>query len=267
MSERKNDDIFSNIFAKNNFNEETILNKMDELENKNEDFFYTHIFQVLAEVDFKPDIAKKEWKNIFKHKHLISNVLGRQVDFRVAMLDYFINTNKIIKNPKIMEFKLFTEFAKLMMVDELTQVYNRHYFNTALNREFNQAKRYGRELSIILLDVDNLKEINDRFGHPKGDMALRKLGKILKNNIRSEDTACRIGGDEFVIILPDTDPNGAAFISMRIHNNFSREKINNKYLSISSGIATYPHDTTKLGDLIKVADKLLYRAKDAGRKN
>jgi diguanylate cyclase (GGDEF)-like protein len=131
-----------------------------------------------------------------------------------------------------------------------------------LQSEICRSKRTGREFSLLLLDLDELKKINDRFGHLTGDRALCRLGQILNDCCRSVDTAARHGGDEFALVLPETDWTAATLVARRICDLLERDA-EDPPLSVSVGLASFPKDAGTIGTLLYAADKALYEMKAA----
>jgi two-component system, cell cycle response regulator len=160
------------------------------------------------------------------------------------------------------------EIYRLTTVDGLTQVFNRRYFLEQLDREVSRAKRYRRELSLILFDIDRFKGINDSFGHLAGDYVLKQLATVIKGKIRREDILARYGGEEFAIVLPEIDGANALSFADKVRKlvekapfKFEDTKIN---VTVSIGVATCD-DAADAAALIKKADDKLYEAKAAGR--
>jgi diguanylate cyclase (GGDEF)-like protein len=159
----------------------------------------------------------------------------------------------------------------LAITDELTSLNNVRYFNEQLAVEYERANRYDLPLSCIMMDVDFFKRINDECGHLKGDEVLKKIAQIIKDTIRSSDSAARYGGDEFVLLLPQTDDEQGYMLAERIKQNvedcdFSDITGELHDLTVSLGICTLPHKKiAKQRDLIKLADDALRVAKQVGR--
>ena len=154
--------------------------------------------------------------------------------------------------------------------DPLTGWFNRRYMEETLEREIGRVARNKRPLVVIMLDVDNFKEFNDTFGHEAGDVALQNLCQMLKTHIRSEDVACRFGGDEFVLILPDTSAELGAQRAEEMRIAVGHEEIQYhdhllRPMTLSFGIATFPVNGRTSKDLLRASDTALYRAKSEGR--
>jgi diguanylate cyclase (GGDEF)-like protein len=258
-------DLINRIFCDGNFSEENLLATAEELYEAGEENIYARLLHVMCHLRLSPAEARKSWQAILKHRDLLESKLGRKTGFRVAMVDYFVNESRDIRNPKVIEIHVYAETARQAAIDELTGLFNRRFFDAALEREFKQAVRHKREFSLLILDIDNFKRINDTHGHTTGDAVISALGKLLKKMIRSEDTACRIGGEEFAVILPETGPGGAEVVSEKIRSEFARLKIAATDLSLSGGLATFPLDASSTEELIDRADQMLYFAKYSGK--
>ena len=167
--------------------------------------------------------------------------------------------------------RLYTRTRELSVRDELTGINNRRHFQQMLQMEWKRAVRFRRQLSLIMVDVDHFKEYNDTFGHLQGDGVLRSIGSLLKKNLREVDTVARFGGEEFVLLLPDTDKRGALVVAEKIravvsgHRFVTDEMRETRTITVSAGVATYPDDVGEMEDLIDQADIALYRAKELGR--
>jgi diguanylate cyclase (GGDEF)-like protein len=158
----------------------------------------------------------------------------------------------------------------LATIDSLTGLHLRDYFFRRFEEEYTRAKRYSGAFSILMLDLDGFKEINDRQGHLAGDRYLRALGAAIKGRMRGADLACRYGGDEFCVLLPETDLAGARPIAERLRQALAHLVVDvddaSLRTTVSIGIASYPeHDTGEIKGLLLRADQALYQAKRAGR--
>jgi diguanylate cyclase (GGDEF)-like protein/PAS domain S-box-containing protein len=154
--------------------------------------------------------------------------------------------------------------------DHLTGLYNRRYMEETLERELHRASRNKLPLGVIMLDVDDFKGFNDTYGHAVGDAILRELGKFLLRHVREEDIACRYGGDEFIIVMPDASRlvtlERAEFIckyAKQFHHQFEEQIL--EVATFSLGVAAFPKDGSTSATILKAADDALYRAKREGR--
>ncbi len=170
----------------------------------------------------------------------------------------------------IIKSKDFEYQYKLATVDGLTDLYNHRYFQENLIQQIETAKRYGTNVSLIIVDIDFFKKFNDTYGHQAGDAVLRQVAQTLKKNVRTSDVVCRYGGEEMSIILPNTNNKEARANAERICKAVAERvfKLNATvecHVTISLGVATYPQGGELPKDLIETADKGLYRAKENGR--
>jgi diguanylate cyclase (GGDEF)-like protein len=160
------------------------------------------------------------------------------------------------------------ELRTMAAVDELTRVYNRRHFFDELDRELAAARRYSVPVSVLILDLDGLKGLNDSFGHEAGDEALRTLAQRLMRYSRASDIVARLGGDEFAVILSRTDSAGAVQIARRLQDSVEGEvavvtKGRRLRIAVSFGFASFPEDAEDAGQLIRQADGRMYAAKAA----
>lgn len=161
------------------------------------------------------------------------------------------------------------ELQQLASTDSLTHVYNRRHFFSQSHAEFARAQRYDRELSVIMLDIDNFKCVNDRYGHAAGDMALVSLAECCRSIIRESDIVGRLGGEEFAVCCPEADIQGAKVIAERIRQQCEQTQLNYQdqtfTITVSLGVAQSAKTESNFESLIHKADKLLYTAKKRGR--
>jgi diguanylate cyclase (GGDEF)-like protein len=159
---------------------------------------------------------------------------------------------------------------QMATVDQLTRLYLRDFFFRKLSEEQARARRYGGTFTVLMLDLDSFKEINDRMGHLAGDRYLQKVGEVIRETMRAADVPCRYGGEEFCVLLPETDLDGATRIAERIRMRVSNleVRIGDGVLkaTISVGIAAYPADYPgTIQGFLEKADQALYLAKQSGR--
>jgi len=227
---------------------------------------YSTLFYILTHHEFSESEAIHLWEEIKKRQTEMQQHLKRHVSFRVAILDYFIASNiNIFKNPIIIDIHLFEKLQFQATYDELTQVYNRRFILYILKKELERAKRHKHDLTIILFDIDNFKRINDVMGHLTGDKVLKLFANVVKDNIRIEDSFGRIGGEEFLLVLPETPINKAFPLLERIRDILAEISGEKMFFTFSSGIASFPQHADEEITLLHSADKALLRAKLEGK--
>lgn len=164
----------------------------------------------------------------------------------------------------------YASARNLLNIDELTGLFNYRYLEISMDREVKRAERYGTRLSVIFLDIDQFKDINDTYGHLVGSKILKELGKLLKNSTREIDTVIRYGGDEYTILLVETGLDTAALVAERIRRSIERHRFLaseglNIGITASLGYACYPEDTNSKAELIELADQAMYSGKASGK--
>ena len=177
-----------------------------------------------------------------------------------------------IKNARLFEdiSKEKDKMTTLAITDSLTRLYNHNFFYRRLDEEFSRSVRYETPLSVIMIDLDNFKKINDTYGHRVGDLVLKEIADIIKKLVRKTDIVARYGGEEFAVILPHTNLKGAEEEAERIREAVSSHAyagLAREILTMSLGVASYPCENSVLnsGDLVNLADTALYEAKRAGK--
>ena len=154
--------------------------------------------------------------------------------------------------------------------DELTGLLNRREFDRILDEERERALRFGHPLGLIMIDVDRFKGINDGHGHPAGDAVLREVARLLGREVRTVDRVARFGGEEFAVLLVQTDATGTSDVASRLcatiaGESFTAAGVTGLRVTISAGVASLPNDAREAGDFVAAADKALYAAKQRGR--
>ncbi len=188
----------------------------------------------------------KQGKDIW----VIEAVVPTELNGKRATIGFFMDIDKIINDS-------FT--------DVLTGLHNRRYFNDILEKEIKRSERYGSFLSLILFDVDHFKIYNDTYGHPEGDKVLYEIGGIVKNAIRQTDSGCRYGGEEFAVILPQSNIENTINVAERIRKRIQKDTYSlNNGVTISAGISQYQMNQN-ITEFISNSDIALYKAKKSGR--
>jgi two-component system cell cycle response regulator len=166
---------------------------------------------------------------------------------------------------------LHKEAQRLSITDGLTGVWNRRYLQLTLTKEIERAQRFGRPLSVLLMDIDHFKLVNDAHGHQVGDEVLVELTRRTMSTIRGQiDSLARYGGEEFIVVLPETPSDGAKVVAVKIlavfrHRPFVEDADTGVPLTVSIGVAAFPEDGSTADELVRAADLAMYRAKEAGR--
>jgi len=166
---------------------------------------------------------------------------------------------------------LHREAQRLSITDGLTGVWNRRYLQLTLAKEIDRSQRFGRPLSVLMIDIDDFKKVNDRFGHPRGDEVLVELTRRALGQIRTQiDFLTRYGGEEFVVVLPETPAEGAIVVAQKIRQAIGEEPFLSEggpqvEVTVSIGASTFPEDGSSMQVLVEAADRAMYRAKEGGR--
>ncbi|PYQ11871.1 MAG: hypothetical protein DMF80_20280 [Acidobacteria bacterium] len=228
---------------------------------------YACLLSILTHLSFTEAEAYRHWRRIQAHRERLRAALRRDVGLRVALLDYFVNVNRELHNPKVIEIAIYERTERSAVTDGLTGLFNHAYLIQALKREVQRARRHDLKLSVAMFDLDDFKRVNDTLGHLEGDRILMKTAAVIRESLREIDTAARYGGEEFAILLPETSRAGAHVVAdrirRRIEERFRRRDTIRE--TISGGVATYPEDASNPEDLLRRADEGLYRAKADGK--
>jgi len=167
------------------------------------------------------------------------------------------------------EAQYHEEIYRLMTVDGLTEVHNKRFFQEVLEKEASRCRRYDRTFALVCFDIDHFKKINDSFGHLAGDAVLRQLGALVKKKVRRDDVVSRIGGEEFAVVLPEINRDGAVALANKLRELVERTQFRFEGtrvdVTISLGVAQWGPDVREASELLKLADEKLYDAKRSGR--
>ncbi len=228
--------------------------------------FYSNLLELFINLSFDEAEAKQHWENILNNFVFIKQKMNREIGLRDAIVDYYVNHAEMMKEPIVVEMRVFKETEKLALVDSLTGLFNKRYYDIAVKKEYKKALRFNQIFSLVLLDLDDFKTVNDTKGHLFGDEVLSNFGKILSLSSREEDIICRYGGEEFIAILPESSSDGALMYAERVRKILKEDKFFMKHnITFSGGISTFPYNGKDLEELFKAVDKSLYAAKYSGK--
>jgi diguanylate cyclase (GGDEF)-like protein len=203
-------------------------------------------------------------------EHRIIRQNGSLVWIRNTIVPYYDENGMLIKYGGLIEDiterkQLENKLERLATIDELTQVYNRTKFQEVIKSELERAKRYNHPLSMLMFDIDHFKAINDTYGHSVGDYVLQTLAQIAKENLREIDYLVRWGGEEFIIIAPETDLGRAKALAERIRTAIENYRFDQTgKITISFGVTEFKENDTE-DTFIRRADDAMYKAKEKGR--
>jgi diguanylate cyclase (GGDEF)-like protein len=229
--------------------------------------FLRQYFRTIAQIDLTETQSNEYWDRILTRRTELTETLGKKVSLKTAMVDVLASSN-FLRVPILMEYDEFKKLQINAATDALTGLYNRRLFDEYFDKELNRAKRYGQQLAVVILDLHKLKEVNDRYGHLQGDQVLQLAATTLRKTLRASDFAFRIGGDEFALLLPLTDPEQAITLCRRVRAQYEAEIHPLKLdlgVTLDFGAAVYPQDGDQKGALLGLADERLYDLKHAGR--
>ena len=243
-----------------------LVETLDGLDESVRGQFLRQFFRTIAQIDFTDAQSNDYWERILLRRRELAENLGKRVALKTALVDVLASTN-FLRVPILMEYDEFKKLQINAATDALTGLYNRRLFDEYCDKELNRAKRYGHQLAIVILDLHKLKEVNDRHGHLQGDQVLQLAATTLRKTMRASDFAFRIGGDEFALLLPQTDPEQAITLCRRIRSQYEIDIRPLKMeigVTLDFGVAVHPHDGETKSALMNLADQRLYQLKNAG---
>ena len=256
-------------FKETHVRDKIVYSRFNVLAKEHGPVVFQVLFDIIANLKIEPEESRKLWDQTWLFKSKLEERLKNKIDFRVALLEYLLETNQKLKNPKIIELSLFEKTQNSLVVDELTGLYNFRFLENQLRYEVAKSLRFNTEFSIIFIDIDNFKIVNDIYGHELGNTVLKKIAKILIKNIRTTDIAFRFGGDEFVVFLQNTRKRDSFTVAESLRKSVETELTipQNKsiHITISAGIASFPADADSQNALMKNADQALLFSKQNGK--
>jgi len=230
--------------------------------------FLQRFFKTIAQLDLSETVSSEYWDQILERRRQLADTLGKPISLKAAMVDVLASSS-YLRVPILMEYDDLRKLQFNAATDPLTELYNRRLFEEHFDKELNRALRYTQHLALVILDLHQFKEVNDRFGHPQGDLFLRTAAGTLRKSLRTSDYAFRIGGDEFALLLVHSDTEQANTLARRIRANFATAVQNMQAsvgLALDYGIAVFPEDGDQKEVLVRIADQRLYEMKHVERK-
>lgn len=233
------------------------------------------MFYLTVHLDFGEQEATDHFDRLKAHYMKLCGMVARPLDIRVSMLDYFLDVNRRISSPKIIEMRVFQNAQSQLIRDELTGLYNYRHFKEVLTTEHTRTSAGSELLSLVIADIDNFKQVNDVHGHLAGDQVLKEMAARIEKAVGRRFYVFRYGGEEFAMIVPQLSKvetrqlvesvrKAVASNPVIIPRNLSGDQVE-LAITASFGIATIPGDATELESLIQRADKALYVAKAGGK--
>lgn len=228
---------------------------------------YSEALYCLTRLELPPKKARESLFAILEHQSNMSLQLKRNVSLITATSDYFANIQPLVRDPVLVEVRLLQQKEECAFRDDLTGLLNRRSFNQELPREMERFRRFGQVFSLLMLDLDHFKTFNDTHGHLAGDQALCDVARILIDTARLYDRVVRYGGEEFAIILPQTNCDEAMIVAERIRESMERHRMHYAgqdvgVITVSIGLAVFPKDAMDMAGLVQCADLALYQAKE-----
>jgi diguanylate cyclase (GGDEF)-like protein len=246
---------------------ELLTDTLDTMDRSGRGQFLQRFFRTIAQIEVTETQGLDFWDQALVRRRELSESLGKRVALQAALLDVLASSGQL-RVPILMEYEELRKLQINATTDPLTGLYNRRFFDDYFEKELNRSLRYTHKLALVVFDLHRFKDVNDRFGHPQGDALLQMAAATLRKSLRTSDYAFRIGGDEFALLLPQSDTEQAAILSRRLRTAYeeSIEPLNLGIpLALDYGLAVYPEDGELQEVLIRVADERLYQLKNGTR--
>jgi diguanylate cyclase (GGDEF)-like protein len=248
---------------------ELLAETLDGLDLSARGQFLQRYLRAITHLELRETQSVQIWDEMLLRRRELAAQVDRPVSLKAALLDVLASSG-LLRVPIIIEYDELKKLELNAVTDPLTGLYNRRLFGESFEKELNRARRYSQPLGLVILDLHRFKEVNDKHGHPRGDEVLRAAAATLKKALRTSDSAFRIGGDEFALLLPQTDTPQALALSRRVGTVFA-ETLKPLQLAVSvsmdHGVAIFPQDAEQADQLVRIADERLYRQKHANHRN
>jgi diguanylate cyclase (GGDEF)-like protein len=244
-----------------------IVETLEGLDESVRGHFLRQFFRTVAQIDVSEEQSNEFWTRILQRRSDLADTQGKKISLKTAMVDVLSSAN-FLRVPVLIEYDELKKLQVNAATDALTGLHNRRLFDEYFDKELNRAKRYGQQLAVVILDLHKLKEVNDRHGHLQGDQVLQIAAATLRRTLRNSDFAFRIGGDEFALLLPQTDSEQAVTLCRRVRSQYENElrplalEIG---VTLDFGVAVHPQEGDQKSALLGLADKRLYELKHSGR--
>lgn len=252
-------------------NDDSFIKKVNKLFISEGNEVLLAVFKLLAGIDIPQEKCGQHWEKVQMHRLKLSGLVGRSVDLSTALCDYLQTTTRFLNHPRLIEASQYENIIHETIHDKLTGLFNRPYFDETYSQQVALAKRYLDDFTVLFLDIDNFKEINDTYGHLAGDEALKQIAATISAEKRDSDIAARFGGEEFVLLMTHTDNVSAYIFAERLRKKIEQLDVNYLgdvfRLTVSGGIASFPFNTQDPQQLLQMADSAVYLAKGAGKNN
>lgn len=241
------------------------LQIVEKLQQDRGEGLFADMLYALTRKSFPSRQAKLLWGEIGDHRKKLQEIMHRDPGVTLAAHDYLVNVSGLLKSAGLIEEHKFQTLATTASRDGLTGLFDKTTFGRLMTEELARQARFGRPVTLVLLDIDNFKKLNDTFGHADGDVVLAQVAELISQQARSTDSCGRFGGEEFGVILPEVDTHAGGVLAERIRNAIEKAFENTPYaVTVSLGVAT-GNSGVRSDDLIRAADAALYDAKHAGR--
>jgi diguanylate cyclase (GGDEF)-like protein len=246
---------------------ELLAETLENLDRSARGQFLQRFFGTIAQLDLTEAASLDYWHQILERRRELTEALGKPISLKTAMVDV-LASQSYLRLPILMEYEDLKKLQINAATDPLTGLYNRRLFEEQFEKELNRAARYTEHLGLVMLDLHRFKEVNDLYGHPRGDALLQMAATTLRKSLRTSDYAFRIGGDEFALLLVQSDAEQAGTLARRLRANFAAaiEPMQMTVtLGLDYGVSVYPLDGDQRETLVRIADERLYEMKNALR--
>ncbi|MFT5701481.1 MAG: diguanylate cyclase (GGDEF)-like protein [Desulforhopalus sp.] len=267
MQSQLRDDILDLISK--NLTDEVLIGQIEHLAQKEGPHALQLTFKLFGDVDLPLSDCKRHWHSLLAHRKELIHSLQRPLSIITVFCDYLQHTTHYLKSPRIIETTHYEETLRKSHHDQLTGLFNRCYFDEAYSQQVALAKRYTEDFTVLFLDIDNFKDVNDIYGHQCGDLVLKRIADIITAEKRDSDIAARFGGEEFILLLTHSDNISSYVFAERLRQKVAEEEFvfsgTPFKVTISGGIASFPFNSSNPEELMEMADSAMYLSKGAGK--